>query len=129
MCCIGQHIGNILASILTQTQTQHLNQKLRVRWETIHSEQFSVTNGVKQGGVISPILFCIYMDNLLHEVAASGIGCHMGNVYAGAFRYADDLILLSPSVAALHKMSDICEKYAHRHSVKFKAQKSKVIVF
>ena len=92
----------------------HLNQKLRVRWETIHSEQFSVTNGVKQGGVISPILFCIYMDNLLHGLAASGIGCHMGNVYAGAFGYADDLILLSPSVAALHKMSDICEKYAHK---------------
>ena len=53
----------------------------------------------------------------------------MGNVYAGAFRYADDLILLSPSVAALHKMSDICKKYVHRHSVKFKAQKTKVIVF
>ena len=107
----------------------HLNQKLRVRWETIHSEQFSVTNGVKQGGVISPILCCIYMDNLLHELAASGIGCYMVNVYAGAFGYADDLILLSPSVAALHKMSDICEKYTHRHSVKFNAQKSKLIVF
>ena len=46
---------------------------------------FAISNGVKQGGVISPILFCVYMDGLLHKLQSTGVGCYMGGVYAGAF--------------------------------------------
>ena len=35
---------------------------------------------VKQGGVISPILFCIYMDSLISDLYKSGVGCYMGGV-------------------------------------------------
>ncbi len=47
--------------------------KHRVRWDSTHSQYLNVSNGVKQGGVISPILFCIYMDSLLNELANSGV--------------------------------------------------------
>ena len=43
----------------------YLDQRLRVRWNSTTLQLFNVTNGVKQGGVISPILFCIYMDGLI----------------------------------------------------------------
>ncbi len=33
----------------------YINQKLRVRWESTHSPYFNVSNGFKQGVVISPI--------------------------------------------------------------------------
>ncbi len=79
----------------------YLNQKLRGRWDSIHSQYFNVSNGVKQGGVISPILFCIYMDGLLNELANSGVGCYMSGVFAGATGHADDLKLLTPIVKAL----------------------------
>ncbi len=52
---------------------------------------FNVSNGVKQGGVISLILFCIYIDGLLHELENSGVGCYMGVVFPGTTGYADDL--------------------------------------
>ncbi len=45
----------------------YVNQTLRVRCESTHSSYFNVSNVVKQGGVISPILFCIYIDGLLVE--------------------------------------------------------------
>ena len=45
----------------------HLNQACCVKWDSKNSSDFSVSNGVKQGAVISPILFTAYMDNYLHN--------------------------------------------------------------
>ncbi len=59
----------------------YINQKLRVRWESTHSPYFNVPNGVKQGSDISPILFCIDMDGLLHELENSGVGCYMCGLF------------------------------------------------
>ena len=59
------------------------------------------TNGVKQGGAISPLLFSIYIDNLFLELRTSGLGCHVGLTYIGAFGYADSscrVTTLFPSI-------------------------------
>ena len=46
-----------------------------VRWENSLSDCFSITNGVRQGSVLSPILFTLYMDDLLKELECLGVGC------------------------------------------------------
>ncbi len=97
----------------------YINQKLRVRWESTHSPYFNVTNGVKQGCVISPILFCIYIDGILDELENSGVGRYMGGVFVGTTGYADDLKLLTPSVNALNILVDICKNYAAKCDVMF----------
>ncbi len=101
----------------------YINQMLRVRWESTHAPYFNVSNGVKQGDVISPILFCIYMDGPLHELENSGVGCYMGGVFVGATGYADDLKLLTTSVNALNILVDICKNYAAKYDVMFNAKK------
>ncbi len=55
----------------------YTNQQLQVRWGNETSGQFNVLHGVKQGGVLWPILFAIYMDGLLDRLAETGVGCHM----------------------------------------------------
>ena len=70
-----------------------------------------------------------YIDGLLNELENSGVGCYMGGVFAGAFAYADDITILSPSVLALKYMADICNNYATRYDVKFNAKKSSLIIF
>ena len=67
---------------------------MAVRWNIEFSDSFVVSNGVKQGGVLSPIMFCIYIDNLVMSLKNNDIGCHVGSHFRGAFGYADDIMLL-----------------------------------
>ena len=60
------------------------SQQLCIRWMGISLEYFKVTNGVHQGGVLSPILFIIYLDSLLECLQAIGRGCYWDNHFAGA---------------------------------------------
>ena len=95
-----------------------------VVWNGIQSRWFGVLNGVKHGGVLSPVLFCVYIAN----VAQSNVKCYTGLMFLGALAYADDVVLLAPTASAMHKMLHICEEYALNFSVKFKLSKSKCVV-
>ena len=68
---------------------------------------------------MSPTLFSVYLDDLLGELRALGMGCHMGGAWVGAAGYADDLILLAPSRTAMQKMLLVCEQYAADHNLQF----------
>ena len=68
-------------------------QRMAVRWNNEYSDSFGVSNGVKQGGLLSPILFCIYIDNMLMSLTNIDIGCHVGSHFCRAFGYADDIML------------------------------------
>ncbi len=57
------------------------------------------------------------------------IGCHVGSHFCGAFGYADDIMLLSPSVSGLQNMLDCCSEFASTYNVKFNPSKSKCITF
>ena len=69
-------------------------QTLSVCWSSCYSPPFGVSNGVRQGGVLSPILFTVYLDELLTRLSKLGIGCDFDNIYAGSFSYADDIYAL-----------------------------------
>ena len=69
---------------------------MQVRFGTAMSSCFSISNGVKQGGVLSPFLFTIYIDNLIIQLRKLSIGCKIGNSLLGVFGYADDLTLYVP---------------------------------
>ena len=50
----------------------------------------------------------------------------MGEHYAGALAYADDITLISPSMTGLRKKSSICEQYASEYNIPFNGSKSKL---
>ena len=108
-------------------------QNIRVRWNSTFSELFSVSNGVKQGGVQLPILFSLYLDKILVELRELGIGCHMNGLFTGAFIYADDITIIAPSCYALYSMLNVCEEYALSHDILFNSLKTKymflVVIF
>ena len=105
------------------------NQQCHVKWGDAASDSFGISNGVKQGGVISPLLFSLYIDELFLLLKESGMGCHVGLTYAGAFGYADDIALVVLSLSILKQMIQICEQFAESHSITFNPSKTKLLCF
>jgi hypothetical protein len=107
----------------------YTGQSVRVLWNGFLTSAFPVTNGVKQGGILSPILFCVYYDELIQELRRTNTGCYIGSWFVGVLAYADDLALLAPSASAMRKLLETCEKFAQRFSLSFNATKSKCMCF
>ena len=105
------------------------NQLCHVKWGDETSASFSISNGIKQGGVISSLLFSLYIDEPFLLLKQSGLGCHIGLTYAGTFGYADDIALVAPSLSSLKEMISICEEFAKFHSIVFNPSKTKLLSF
>jgi hypothetical protein len=97
----------------------YLLQSANVRWNGKCSEFFPLTNGVKQGAVLSAILYCFYMNGLFALLRERKAGCWVKGVFYGMIGYSDDNWLLAPSRPALQEMLDTCEEYAEEHNLKF----------
>ena len=54
-----------------------------VKWAGCYSRCISVSSGIQQGGILSPLLFNIYIDSLIHALRVSDLGCHLGHMYVG----------------------------------------------
>ena len=59
----------------------YTKQTVRTVWEGCVSDEFSANNGVRQGGVLSPVLFTLYIDVLLNRLEQSGLGCYVAHEY------------------------------------------------
>ena len=67
----------------------------------------------------------MYIDGLLNVVSEAGVGCHMGHMFVGALAYADDIVLISPTVHGMRSMLNTCDEYAKDFDVVFNGSKSK----
>ena len=83
-----------------------------------------VSNGVKQGGILSPILFNVYMDRLSVKLNASNIGGDIGGVLVNHLCYADDICLISLSSAGMQQLLNICDTYAKEYDLLYNGSKS-----
>jgi Reverse transcriptase (RNA-dependent DNA polymerase) len=70
---------------------------------------FKLNCDIRQGGVLSPYLFAVYVDGIVSEVKSLDIGCHLGQVCFSIFLYADDILLLAPSISSLQEIVNVYE--------------------
>ena len=75
---VKKHVTLFIIKLLCFWYT---HQTMSVRWSDAISTQFTVANGVKQGGIVSPILFNVYMDDLSTALNSSGIGGYLGPAF------------------------------------------------
>ena len=87
---------SLLGVILRVLLYIYLHQQSRVIWNNACSTTFSISNGVRQGSILSSILFGYYMEDLIYTVIRNNIGCKIGNIFTGILVYTDDIIFLAP---------------------------------
>ena len=110
-------------------------QQCNVKWGQSYSHSFSVTNGVRQGAISSPLLFSVYINGLIVKLRSTGLGCYVGTLFMGCLGYADDILLLSASRTGLQVLVETCAKFVRKKNLKFSTNanpeksKTKCIVF
>ncbi|CAF4956636.1 unnamed protein product [Pieris macdunnoughi] len=92
------HLPQYTINILKYWYKSQVNS---VRWEGVLSDPYRMECGLRQGGLTSPILFNLYVNELIEELTGTRIGCNVDGVNLNNLSYADDMVLLSASVCGL----------------------------
>ena len=104
----------------------HVN-TVMVNWNT--PQHFLLVIGVKQGGVLSLVLFTGHLDGHIYEIIKISLGCHFSGHFVDCFIYADDITLLAPWRDAFNNMLDLCREYAETYDILLNATKTKCMFF
>ncbi len=99
-----------------------------VLWNGAISSPFQIQQGVRQGAILSPLLYCIFANELLDIPTTASIGIQVKDIYCGALMYTDDLALLASTPEALQELLDLSANYAAKWHYSYNPDKSVIMV-
>ena len=120
---------NLPAPLLTLLEMWFNISATCVKWCGHTSSFFSLRAGVRQGGVLSPLLFSLAIDSIVSKIKSANVGCYISTICCCIFLYADDILLLSPTVTGLQILLSVCEKELVELDMRINAKKSMCIRF
>ena len=85
---------------------------------------FRCSNGIRQRGQLSPLLYYVYTDDLNHDLQPTGVGYYVRAAWANSLSYADDTVLLAPTVTDLQTLLQVCRAYAGLHDIVYNTTKT-----
>ena len=119
--------GNILR-IIIDIYTDTFGSVKLGNW---NSQKFKIDSGVMQGSKLGPILFNIFVNDLIRLLNKRNVGgvklCCGGNLHG--ILYADDFTIMAHSYDEFLEMLRICEDWAKTNGMKFNTTKSKIMIF
>jgi len=107
----------------------HSRQSLCVYWQGFCSDKFSVGNGTRQGGILSPYLFTRYVRPLISAVSQSKLGCNIGGLVVNLLAYADDMVLLAPSWRSMQSLITLLELWCSKLDILCTTKKIVCMIF
>ncbi len=95
-CFTNTTIRGVPHYILRILVFRYARQTMMVRWGDATSDPFHVTNGVRQGGILSPFLLNVFMDELSNRLNVCKTCCLIGELLINHLMYTDDLVIFCP---------------------------------
>lgn len=123
---INLQLPNYLVNIIVYI---YENQSACVKHKESFSDSWSIDFGVRQGGILSPLLFSIYINDLIEKISKSKIGAKLGLFYSNIICYADDIVLLSPSIPGLQILLDMIDEELLNLKLSINVKKSVILRF
>ena len=105
----------------------YTDNRARIRIGGHLSKSFEIKSGVMQGSKLGPILFNIFINDLLEKLDDSRLGVNMENLILTALGFADDIMLLAADPSKLQTLIDICEIWSRQNGMQFNIEKCKVL--
>ena len=99
---------NVPACLVKLLKFWYTNSHMCIRWGNAISTFHNLQAGVRQGGVLSPTLFSIYVNDILDKLAKTHLGCYIKKQCLSILMYADDIIILTNSITDLQKIVNYC---------------------
>nr|XP_047143073.1 uncharacterized protein LOC124817264 [Hydra vulgaris] len=116
---------SIVHTILSLYQTGTSN----ISYLGCTSNKFRLSQGVRQGSILSPHLYNIYTENLLEKIVSeSKVGTSINGVYTGIIAYADDIVLQSSTISGLQSLINIVQKYGLSNFIKLNTEKTEFLI-
>ena len=119
---IHGRLFNSLSTIYNSSTAQ-------VRVNGTLTDSFDVSSGVKQGDIISPVLFSMYLNDLATGIKDLNCGVDINGTKLPILLYADDIVLIAPSEEALQKMLDFIEEWCNKWRMAVNIDKTQVVHF
>ena len=120
---------NIKGNFFNTIRNIYANDVACVNIENNLTDHFKVNQGVRQGCVLSPTLFNIYMSDLTNQLNAAQGKLNLGTNDINCLIWADDIVLLSESEEGLKEMLKIMEKFCNDNKLIINTEKSKCMIF
>ena len=115
-------IVNVIKSLYTKGSSQ-------VKYGSHLSYKFSLSQGVRQGSVLSPHLYNIYTDDLLRCIQDNAIdGTTLHEQFTGILMYADDIILMSTTLKGMRNLIDTVTRISRENCINFNADKTEFCI-
>jgi len=107
----------------------YLQQKANVRIDNETSEEFNIKRGVRQGCILSPLLFNVYSEHLFKE-ALDNIddGLVINGEVINNLRYADDTVLIADTAEGLQRIIDHVATACSRYDMKINCKKTQTLI-
>ena len=103
--------------------------KSRVLYNTLLSDWVPIEQGTRQGSLLSPLFYSVFINDLIVLLCESEAGLKIGEVYFTAPTQPDDLLLNSLTKSGLQRLIHICHQYSLKWRFFYKNNKCVVIIY